>query len=62
MSPDNYTSRKALDDAGAEIAVAITNYREGDIDFDELLSVANYHIPDATVEQVIEAAQTTYQG
>lgn len=62
MRTDNYTARKAHDDAGAEIAVAITNYREGDIDLGELFSVINYHIPDATVEQVIEAARTTYHG
>ena len=44
MSTDNFTARKVHDDAGAEIAQAILNFREGDIDFEELVSLVHFHI------------------
>ena len=52
---DNYSARKAVDDAGAEIARAILNYREGEIDLGELVTLVTYHVPEATQQQVVEA-------
>ena len=45
MSTDNFTARKVHDDAGAEIAQAILNFREGDIDFQELVSLVHFTSP-----------------
>ena len=59
---DNYSARKAVDDAGAEIAKAILDYREGDIDLGELVSLVTYHIPEVTQEQVVEAAARRYDA
>ena len=59
---DNYSARKAVDDAGAEIAQAILNYREGEIDLGELVSLVTYHIPEATQQQVVEAAARRYDA
>ena len=61
-SIDNYSARKAVDDAGAEIARAILDYREGDIDLGELVTLVTYHIPEATQEQVVEAAARRYDA
>ena len=59
---DNYSARKAVDDAGAEIAQAILNYREGEIDLGELVTLVTYHIPEATQQQVVEAASRRYDA
>ena len=62
MSQDNFTARKAADDAGAEIAAAILALREGDIDFGELVSLVNFHIPGATVADVEAAASARFDA
>ena len=59
---DAHSQRKAADDAGAEIAAAILALREGDIDFQELVSLVNFHIPGATVADVEAAANARFDA
>lgn len=59
---DNYSARKSVDDAGAEIAKAILDYREGEIELGELVALVTYHIPEATQEQVVAAAAQRYDA
>jgi hypothetical protein len=62
MSTDNFTARKVHDDAGAEIAAAILNFREGDIDFQELVSLVHFHIPEATIGDIETATTQRYDA
>jgi hypothetical protein len=62
MRKDNFTARKAADDAGAEIAAAILEFREGDIDFQELVSLVHFHVPGATVADVEAATQRRFDA
>jgi len=62
VKSDAHSQRKAADDAGAEIAAAILALREGDIDFDELVSLVTFHIPGATVADVEAAANTRFDA
>jgi hypothetical protein len=62
MRTDNFTARKAADDAGAEIAAAILEFREGDIDFQELVSLVHFHVPSATVADVEAATRRRFDA
>ena len=62
MRTDNFTQRKTHDDAGAEIAAAILNFREGDIDFQELVSLVHFHIPEATVADIEKATTQRFDA
>jgi hypothetical protein len=62
MRTDNFTARKAVDDAGAEIAAAILCFREEEISFTELFSLVIHHIPTATVADVEAATQRRFDA
>jgi hypothetical protein len=62
MSTDNFTARKAVDDAGAEIAAAILCFREEEISFTELFSLVIHHIPTATVADVEAATKRRFDA
>ena len=62
MSQDNFTARKAADDAGAEIAAAILEFREGLISFNDLVGLVNFHIPGATAADVEAATQRRFDA
>jgi hypothetical protein len=58
MRTDNFTARKAVDDAGAEISAAILEFREGNVSFQELVSLVSFHIPGVTAADVEAGIET----
>ena len=62
VKADAHSQRKAVDDAGAEIAAAILCFREEEISFTELFSLVIHHIPTATVAEVEAATQRRFDA
>ena len=62
MRTDNFTATQSTRRRRRRNRAAILNFREGDIDFQELVSLVHFHIPEATLGDIEKATTQRYDA